>query len=484
MEINLGSKKAFSLIEIAATMVIFIVILLAIFSIMLNQFKFASMFKVEYALKEDATYTIEKIKRTVMNSEHVDIVSGGTSIKLFNRAGTQTGTLTLSANTLTYTPTSGTAEIISNKINSLVFDNAKTSGNFNTVRLLKIDLRIKDSAHMNVQGPHIITTITCRLTPFLKVVCNVSRNPKLYYDVIQDAINDVRARPNDEIRCMGKVPGVFPTGKFFESIQISNSSPGLQGSVKLRGSYDSDFDATSYTPVQNINITANNKTPTPTTIDGNGQTSGAINCSGSGIVVTINGFVIKNGRPNLEGGSGIYVSYASDSSNIAIYNNILTGNIAICDGSSSMGGGIYAHLENSSTISMANNIITLNKCGGTAYNLMGAGILLDAYNSCNVIITNNIVTQNELLDTPNMHTGAGITACVHGALGAPSTLSITNNIVTYNTSTCSGGDNIGSGMRIDTVEYSTANVSNNFVSENTSIKGGECLCQHSRLFQY
>ena len=446
MEIKLRSKKAISLIELISVLVVFLVVLLALFSILISQFQYLYIFQAEGALKGEATYIIERMKKTIMNSEHVDIQPGGQSLNIYNRDGTLTDNFTYNGATLTYTDATiapSAPETISTNIGSMIFDDAQISGNTSSINVLKVTLKTQDPKRPGAQGAEIITSIACRFTPTTgNTVFNFNRNT--YYDAIKTALNDTVFQSGDEIRCMGKVAKHFD-GIFLENITITKS-------VILKGSYDRTF-------------TNQSTASTPTTIDAQ-QALSVIKIDPdykeTTANITINSFTIQNAKKGTYNDYGYGICNDDSTGNrlppltITITNNRITSNA---------GAGIYlfSYIGYWPTpkITIANNDIEGNN----------PGIYINNYPATNNKI--NLCISNNLIDN-NKKDGWGCAAGIQVVPGTGSTtdpaqgsvIDIRNNTITNNiSSTFSMGGGIGI-RGTGASNYSNVNIINNTISHN------------------
>ena len=501
MELRTHSNRAFTLVELIVSMVIFLVVLLAAFSVMISHVQYLQIFQQESMLKEDNSYIIDRLRKLVMNSEHVDITTSPLRLKTYNRNGVNTGTVELNNTTLTYKiEPSGPTDTLSTNVGSLLFSDAQDPGNKETVRVLKVALSTKDPNRAAVSISSVITSIACRLSPNMATVYNI--NQKKRYFKIQTALDE--AASGDEIRCMGKNVDLMFDGAFLENITSSGS---LRKSVTLKGAYDETF-------------TIQDRVNTPSIIDGGGV--GVVidlKLSGSGNRCVIDSFTIRNGtgsglygggmRINCDSGTIFTITnntitqnttsfnpagrgggiYADCRGSLQISYNTITGNTSACGGgiyaecysrlivsnnrlernvSSAHGGGIYAAAKGSSVLTIANNIIADNNINGN-YDC-GGGIWTESYETATSVISNNTITGNVVSAS-----GHGFGGGIWAYSWQYSSFIIANNVITNNREIVPG-DNRGAGIMAQTRDDSTGTITNNMIAENSnvppSIQGG------------
>ncbi|MDP3730330.1 MAG: right-handed parallel beta-helix repeat-containing protein [Candidatus Omnitrophota bacterium] len=473
MAINLTLKKAVTIVELIIVMAASSVILLAAFSILISQFGYVAVFRIESELKGEAAYIIERMKKIVANSEHVNIIVGGASVDVYDRTGINvTGAFTVAAPNLTYTPAaSGMPETISNKIGGLTFADARSiTGNLTDITVLSVALRTRDPRYQSASNSNIITSMACRLAPNPVTVENIGDSHGInirgnrFYRSIQAALNDAFFQANDEIRCVGRVSGFFD-GIFLENVVISRS-------VILRGGFDRTFDAQTFNP-------NDPNAGTPSTIDGNGSPTNnrrVISCAANSVPnFTINGFIIQNGRMAGGGGGGInFYSWGAGATNVIITDNIVRNNTADNGAGINVGqkgplstlviqnnqisgnqagwdgGGISGDIWLSSNVTIANNLIAGNSGGR-----MGAGINIRTNETAtNLTIANNIIRNNALMGG---WPGGGINA----GIGDASSCIIINNIIAGN----AAPEGHGGGIFIDSYGTALAVIANNHIGE-------------------
>ncbi len=480
MAIKLHSKKALTIVELVIAMVLFVIILLVVSFVIVSQFQYAASFNAESMLKGESIYIIERLKKAVTNSEHVDIAvdENGTSLKLYNRDSrvVPTGTFTLGLDgvTLTYTPFGGTSEIISNKVSALTFDDEQDpgKGHSSPIYVLRVGLKVWDPKDPSAQGASVITAIACRLTARRLAVFNVRLN-KTYY-TIGEALIDSEFADNDVLRCMGRVSGYFD-GIFDENVVITKS-------VTLKGSYDKDFsDQGSCTTTPPI---------TPTTIDGM-QKGSVITCNTNGIDVTIDSFVITNGKAtqsaplrgggicslptigctltitnnkiqnNFAGyaGGGIGIHFPGNNNTLIIAKNTITKNSAGLSLPGGTGGGMYLQVwKDNNTTAIYNNVLT----GNWAQDSGGGMFVANNGNLSTCIIANNTIGGPSLADQNSTSGGGGGLFFASGSIGAPSSAIIANNI--------SIGNAAQSGAGMSVQANSAASVINNVITKNYAVQ--------------
>ena len=173
-------------------------------------------------------------------------------------------------------------------------------------------------------------------------------------------------------------------------------------------------------------------------IDGGGAGSVVTASLGLGYgASTLDGFTIRDGRTNANGG-GIKCSYSSPT----IANNTITANEVV----GADGGGIYCSY---SSPTITGNTITSNKCTGSDLG-RGAGIYCT---SSFAMISNNTIADNN-----SRYAGGGV-YCI----GSPSP-TLTNNMIAGNTAQYGGGMSL--------VYSSDAIVTNNTIMSNSATENG------------
>ena len=89
MDLKHNSNRAATIVEMIVVIVILSVVLLAAFSMMISQVQYLTIFRQESMLKGDNSYIIDRLKKIIMNSEHVDI--SGITTPPFNTENIQQG---------------------------------------------------------------------------------------------------------------------------------------------------------------------------------------------------------------------------------------------------------------------------------------------------------------------------------------------------------------------------------------------------------
>jgi len=441
------NNRAVTLVEIVVVVLLVGIVFAATTAVIMFEMKLSNRLVAQDQMEQERYYILSHLKKQIHNSAYADISSGPTSISLYDKDDTLLGTYTYQDTTLSYNN-----QPLSDMITAFMVDDSITPGNTAEIRLLKIDLTIK-----NTQKP-ILKPINISISAIPSersyhatsggVVWNVDRDR--YYDNIQETVDD--ADQGNEIRVMGKdIVGEFE-GIFQELVTITKP-------VILKGSYDSTFQTQD-----TIN--------TPTIIDGESTRRClylTLNQPGN---ITIDGFTIKNGYVQYPNGGGIYARV--DDGSVTLSNNTIEDNTtswgrgggiqAIVDGGSidfsnntikdntakNSAGGIWTSVDNGGSITLSGNTITQNSGG----RFTGGGVLVSALGGSSVILSDNIIEGNS---------AGGVGGGIYATAQDGSSIALSNNTIEDN-----GSGAFGAG--IYTTAYSSSiTISNNNITENRCI---------------
>jgi len=262
----------------------------------------------------------------------------------------------------------------------------------------------------------------------------------------------------------------------FQDALVKAATNGEDDVIKvIKGTYTDDYDSFGFNSSEGHNLeilggyevgcTVRTLDPANSIIDGQHAHRALILKNSDGGDIKVEGFTIKNGAVDAQGG-GLLVQSSSPthSGNILVNRNIVTNNTA-----TDYGGGIFAYSEanpegTAGSVTITENVVTANKAKGSQH-ASGGGIHAVSYsfegNSGMVVVNRNEVVGN----TSNF--GAGVYATSYGPKG-PGDVTISGNRVTDNVGNNGNGGGIYAGSDAVTAASGMVSVVSNIILHNTS----------------
>jgi len=467
-------KKAFTLIEIIITMVLFSIMAVGITQLIGMHLGFQKSSDMSFRLQQEALVVFSHLASNMRDSESADIVSsaGVVTLRMKNRDGITRVEYDINGTSLIYRKYNDQSEPavllssveLSSNIDSLIFRDKEFPGNSVDIRILESDLTLKDT----VKGKEIAcefgsfvtaSRLSKRFKPVALMYVEKDAGGNYTKEELSRTFTSIMAavsayesgaqyftNPDSyEIRCMGNTLHLYGgldgfNGLYEEAIVINRP-------LTIKGSYyDDEFSARSTETCLSVIDLASNLAA-----DSGVRINADIH---SGTIIVFDGFVVQNNTGTH--GSGIYIS-ADNSSGVTLSDNVIRFNMPKNWGNN--GVGVYAYAQNNSYINITGNTVDENE----SYNAQGSGVYSYADTESSINIKDNIIRRN--VGSQSQGWGGGIYSL---ASGVGASIDISHNMIEENFATNEGG-----GMRAEAqAGAGIAIYNNNIINNNASVNNG------------